>query len=474
MAFTAEQEAKLLEIITAFNNGKRLSELPDIGDTNPLDLIVEVLDTDGESKQSKIAALLPYLEEQCAYGIEWNTTVSSPACTRIGNVSLHKSLPIQNRMKGCVLDDSGNVVEYLHPTNWGAHILDGSRGQVMVEVPAHYRKFETEGTIRRAKISELPLPGYHAVPKHYVSAFEATFERSTGKLCSIINMGVDYRGGNNQSDWDGTYRTALGRPTTYKSRTAFRSAARLRGAGTQWNCNLYSSHKTVAWLFYIEYATRNSQAAFNAQKDANGFAQGGLGDGVTTVASADWNTFNGYYPFIPCGHTNSLGNASGEVAYDLPNEFTGTVRTVYANRYRGVENPFGHIYKWTDGINIEIKTDADGGTSKVYVCDNPANFTDSAYTNYEMRGLLPRANGYVKEMLIGEFGDIMPEVATGGSTTYWCDYFYTSITASSLRGVLFGGYANNGASAGLGCANSINAPSDANANVGSRLCFLPA
>ncbi|MDR3140542.1 MAG: hypothetical protein LBU37_02255 [Tannerellaceae bacterium] len=474
MALTPEQEAKAVQIITAFDNGKRLNELPDIGNTNPLDLTVEVLDTDGESKQAKLAALLPYLEEQCAYGIQWDTTVSSPACTRIGNVALHKSLPIQNRMKGCLLDDSGNVVEYLHPTNWNAHILDGSRGQAMVEIPAHYRKFEVEGTVQRAKISELPLPGYHAVPKQYISAFEATFERSTGKLCSVANMGADYRGGNNQADWDGTYRSVLGRPTTVKSRTAFRSAARLRGAGTQWNCCLYETYKAMVWLYYIEYANRNSQAAFNAQPDVNGYKQGGLGNGVTNVTSVDWSALNGSHPFIPCGHTNILGNASGEVAYNIDVNGDGSkVVTIYANRNRGMENPFGHVWHWSDGINIEIKTDADGGTSKVYVCNDPAKFSDSVYTGYAMRGLEGRTEGYTKEMLIGEFGDIIPTVVGGGSTAYWCDYHYTNI-ANALRGVLLGGGANVGANVGLGCVYSIHAPSYTGTGVGSRLCFLPA
>ena len=207
MALTPEQEAKVLQIITAFDNGKRLNELPHIGEVNPLELIVEVMDTDGESKQAKLATMLPYLEDQCAYGIQWDTTVSTPTCTRIGSIALHKSLPIQNRMRGCLLSDNGTVVEYLNPTNWRAHTLDGSKGQVMVEIPAHYRKFETEGTIRRCKLSEYPLPGYHAVPKMYISAYEAAMERSTGKLCSVVNMGTDYRGGNNQADWDGTYRS---------------------------------------------------------------------------------------------------------------------------------------------------------------------------------------------------------------------------------------------------------------------------
>lgn len=38
-------------------------------------------------------------------------------------------------------------------------------------------------------------------------------------------------------------------------------------------------------------------------------------------------------------------------------------------------------------------------------------------------------------------------------------------------GVLFSGYAANGANAGLACAISNNAPSNTNANIGSHLCF---
>jgi len=245
MAFTAEQEAKLLQIIAAFDGGKRLNELPHIGNVNPLDLIVEVMDTDGESKQSKIAALLPYLEEQCAYGIEWDTTVSSPLCTRIGNMALHRSLPVQSLMKGCILSDEGSVVEYLTPTNWLAHTRDGSIGQVMVEIPAHYRKFETDGTKRRAWLSLYPLPGYHAVRRKYMSAYEATVQRSTSKLCSVVNMDADYRGGGNQTAWDGTYRSVLGRPATAISRTNFRNYARKRNPNTtEWNCCDYNASNT--------------------------------------------------------------------------------------------------------------------------------------------------------------------------------------------------------------------------------------
>ena len=114
MALSTDEENKVREIIEAFTNGKRLSDLPDVSGDNPFKLLCEVLE-DGESKKAALAAMLPYMEENCMYGIEYDVTVSSPDVTRIGNMSLHKSLPVHNRMKGCLLDDNGNVVEYLNP-----------------------------------------------------------------------------------------------------------------------------------------------------------------------------------------------------------------------------------------------------------------------------------------------------------------------------------------------------------------------
>lgn len=423
------------------------------------------------------AALLPYLEELCAYGVQFDTSVSSPSCTRIGNTDLHKSLPIHNRMKGCLLADDGSVTEYLNPASWEGQPRDGSRGQVMVELPAHYRKFETEGTIRRVKISELPLPGYHLVPKQYVSAYEATVQRSTTKLCSVANSDADYRGGNNTSSYDGTYRSLLGRPATSISRTNFRAYARKRNTTTtEWNCMTYDIQKELYWLFVIEYATLNSQADYNAAKDANGYMQGGLGDGVTTLSG--WGEFNGYNPIIPCGHTDSLGNASGIVAYTVKDSANADLKTFNVPRYRGVENPFGHIWQWTDGVNVRISpTSANGGDdlSKTFICSDPALFTDSSYNGYSHVGNEARAEGYAKSHIFGEYGEIIPDAVGGGSTTYMCDYHYTNIpTSEALRGVLFGGSAHSGAYAGFGSASSYNAPSYTYAYLGSRLCFIPA
>ena len=87
----------------------------------------------------------------------------------------------------------------------------------------------------------------------------------------------------------------------------------------------------------------------------------------------------------------------------------------------------------------------------------------------------PRQEGYVKALILGGHGEIMPLAVGGGTTSYFCDYFYTNIPASgsATRGVLFGGDANHGANAGFVCASTSNAPSYTSAYFGSRLCFYP-
>lgn len=417
-------------------------------------------------------------EDMVSYGIEYGITVSSHECLRIGNPALHRTLPIHSKIRGCLLNDEGEVVKYLDPSSWLDEVRDGSQGQVMVELPMYYRKFETDGNKRRVKLSEYPLPGYHQVKRKYVSAYEATVQRSITTLCSVVNTDADFRGGGNNAAWDGTYRSLLGMPATSISRVNFRAYARKRKSSTkEWNCMTYDIHKDLYWLFVTEYATLNSQKAFDASKDSNGYAQGGLGNGVTNINSTKWSAFNNSYPFIPCGYTDELGNGTGEVEFSMPEEYDSAGLTVKVARYRGIENPFGHIWKWADGINVRISPDSPegDGLSKVFVTDNPEHFNDSGYDGMSYAGDEARTNGYVKSVIFGECGEIMPDVVGGGSTTYFCDYHYTNIPASeTLRGVLFGGSANYGATAGFCSADSYNAPSAAGTHIGSRLCFIPA
>lgn len=412
---------------------------------------------------------IPSLEDQYAYGVEWDTASSSPDGVRVGNLQLHRELPIQSKMRRCILDNNGGVVRYIYNSNeYQSSILNEV---IMTEIPQHWYKLYTEGTKFKMMLSAMPLPGYKEVSKFYISTCEAIIERNSGTLGSanmLNNNNVQFRGGDNTADWDGTYRSLLGCPVTNLTRDQFRQAARKRGSG--WEMYTYGAHKTLFWLFAVEYATLNSQKPFNAQKDANGFAQGGLGPGPTQMT--DWTNFNNANPLIPCGYTNEFGNGSGEKAYVVKNASGGTHATLMANRYRGIENPFGHIWKYTDGANIQVTT-GDAGLSILWTTDDPSNFSDTSYTGYDKKGNICRTNGYAKKMLLGEDGDIVATEVGGSSSTYWCDYYYTYTSANRMQLVLVGGNASHGSHAGLAYVNTTNAPSDAARIIGSRLCFFP-
>ena len=415
------------------------------------------------------------------YGIEFDTEVSQSACTRIGRVDLHKNLPIQSLMRRCIVDDkTGEVVNYLNATDstkldTGTPAdLTGASGQIMVEIPEFFMKFEMEGTKRRVLMSPFALPGFRKMPKAYISAYQATVKRSTNQLVSVVNKDPDFRGGNNQSDWDSLSKSMLGMPATVMSLMSFREKAR-QGRSTAWNCYTYQLHCELFWLFAVEYATLNCQTAFNAEPTVEGFKQGGLGDGVTTLNGTKWFTFNGYYPTVPCGVTNSLGNATGVVKHTLPAEYDPLNVQVDVPSYRGIENPFGHIWQWADGVLINIQADDSGGRSIAYSCEDPALYASTIGDGYHEAGDIPRAGGYVKEVLFGDKGHILPKSGGASSSTYFADYIYTSVpdTGTSLRGVLFGGYAYLGSDAGFACSYSNVSPADALANIGSRLCFVP-
>ena len=415
---------------------------------------------------------IPDLEERYAYGVEWDTTSSSPDGVRVGNMQLHRELPIQSKMRRCLLDRDGGVKEYLdNELSWGGSYLDYA---VMTEIPEHWYKLYFNGTKFRMMLSEIPLPGYKHVDKFYISTYEARMYRTDNLLCSAAGASklsdpnsINFRGGDNTAEWDDTYRSLLGCPVTNLTRDQFRQAARKRGSG--WEMYTYGAHKTLFWLFAVEYATLNSQKPFNAQKDANGFSQGGLGNGPTQMT--DWTNFNNNNPLIQCGYTNEFGNGSGEKAYVVKNASDGTHATLMANRYRCIENPFGHIWKHTDGANIQVTT-GDSGLSILWTTSDPSNFSDTSYTGYDKKGNVCRINGHVKKMLLGEDGDIIATEVGGSTSTYWCDNYYTSTSVSRMQLVVVGGRSDDGLNAGLVDVGTTNSSGIAN-NIGSRLCFFP-
>lgn len=413
---------------------------------------------------------IPDLEERYAYGVEWDTASSSPDGVRVGNMQLHRELPIQSKLRSVILDNNGGIKNYLNNSNWGNIDTEYLTESIMTEIPEHWYKFYQDGTKFRMMLSAIPLPGYNHIDQFYISSFESGIDRGSSTLISSYGVGstnVNKRGGDNTSKWDGTYRSLLGCPVTYLTRDQFRQAARKRGSG--WEMYTYGAHKTLFWLFAVEYATLNSQKPFNAQKDANGFSQGGLGEGASQMT--DWINFNNANPLIPCGYTNEFGNGSGEKAYVVKNASDGTHATLMANRYRGIENPFGHVWKYTDGANIQVTT-GDAGLSILWTTDDPSNFSDTSYTGYDKKGNICRTSGYAKKMLLGENGDIIPTEVDGSSSTYWCDYYRTTITIDGIFVVLAGSSANGALGNGLASIYGGYTSNSAR-DIGTRLCFFP-
>ena len=408
---------------------------------------------------------IPDIEERYAYGVEWDMASSSPDGKRVGNMQLHRDLPVQSGMIRCIIDNNGGIVRYNDEA-----VDDILTQSAMVEIPEHWFKLYTNGTKFKAMFSAIPLPGYNHIDKFYISTMEARIYRNNSTLFSskgVNSTDSSVRGGDNTADWDGTYRSLLGRPVTNLTRDQFRQAARKRGSG--WEMYTYGAHKTLFWLFAVEYATLNSQKPFNAQKDANGFSQGGLGEGASQMT--DWINFNNANPLIPCGYTNEFGSGSGEKAYVVKNASDGTHATLMANRYRGIENPFGHVWKYTDGANIQVTT-GDAGLSILWTTDDPSNFSDTSYTGYDKKGNICRTSGYAKKMLLGENGDIVTTEVDGSSSTYWCDYYRTTITIDGIFVVLAGSSANGALGNGLASIYGGYTSNSAR-DIGTRLCFFP-
>ena len=223
-------------------------------------------------------------------------------------------------------------------------------------------------------------------------------------------------------------------------------------------------------LYVVEYANLNSQDTFNTSLTADGYKQGGLGVGASNVNDAEWNDFNGRMPLVPCGITRHLVNTTGVVNITYPagtlNETT--TRTFTVPSYRGIENPFGHIFKWTDGININTVE----GTTTVYTTNNIVNFADDTSTNYEARCSFTKLeNGYIKTWNWDANGDFIPTSIGGSSASYLYDYSSWGDGWAVLRS---GGYANYGAACGLFYFSASSGSGNSSADIGGRLYYTPA
>ena len=406
-----------------------------------------------------------------SYGVEWDITVADPTCARIGNPLFHKSLPIQSEYKGCVVKN-GKLQYYLNPNDWSkksngepSH-LDGTDGDVMIHTPKFYGKSGSNGNKRWVRISTVKVDAsWIEIPEMFISAYRITtfVDSDKGKIASVVNTTEGYRGGGDRANFDqylstDKFRTDLGKPRTGISRAAARTMA--NNSGQELLC--YEFYKWIFyWNYVIEYANFNSQKEFNSELTSDGYHQGGLGPGLTTWDWNSWDTYNGNYAITPCGYTNEFGNFSGVKAIQLQSP----EKTLYANRWRGFENPFGDI--WTNLEGIVIKRDADKANSNVYTTTDVSKYGDD-YSLFDIAGVEIAQDGYIRTFDLGSKAEIIPSSITGSESTYKCDYHWCNADLVEKRTLLVGGRAYCGGQAGLGAFHSYCGVGYAYADVGFR------
>ena len=403
------------------------------------------------------------------YGVSWSETSSNPDCTRIGNMDMHGTLPIQSMMKGYIyfkdgnplyrmlkLNDSWTKCENYSAGGWRdvSTLLEDNNVNVMIKIPEFWwiDDYVESTETHNLKICPHAKPGWHHHKEAYVSAYEGYID------------GNYYRSSKNKI------------PSVNFTRSTVRPKARANGLGNSWNIYTYNEHRAICHLFLVEYATRNSQKAVNTELTPEGFRQGGLGSGCTTGIA----TINGAqtWSFIPTGSSDSLGSGSGEVTVTIQQTDSSgsntTTTTRKCNRYRGIENPFGHVWKHTDDV---ISVYISGyGARFWYKCDSPDHFGDSIsndnpyYKNIAANAVV---TGYKTKIATTSTCDFFASSCNNGSeTTYWCDYNWDN-TDGSLHCLLIGGYSANGGWAGLFYLNSNDGVGASYATIGSRLTYLP-
>ena len=357
--------------------------------------------------------------------------------------------------------------------------LDGSEGQCMWCWNGFYANIWHEGSrLIKAVTFDKPVGGETSVwiPAGGISWLGAgVIDRTNQKLCSLISDAEQYRGGSGAALNPASYAkapgadspqiTMLGMPATNISATNFGNSARKRGEG--WEANWFVARFVVEFLFEVIMGTENSQAAFNANKDADGLYQGGFGTGVADMP--DWNGYNGSYPVIPTSVGLEAGDSVCLVEYTLPDASGGTYKTFNVPVFFGlVHAGFGNLLQFTRGLIIDA-----GDKSLVYV--TPSMYADYGYNTVADKILVaecPQKDGFIKRKSYQGLC-CMPTEVGGTAATRFGDYFGTNAAVSKgLRVRAAGGGADIGATAGASYTNAFPSAFNANTHYSAPLCYF--
>ena len=359
------------------------------------------------------------------YGVCWNYGNSSTACTRLTkasdpnnfvNVDITTepkaavgtgsgSSPFDNYMPWKGMDEY-NIVNNTIGAKRGESGFSRSSNDVMVYIPEFYYKVvnDASSSKRYFYIADKATTGFE---KHPGSG------RYVGRYNTI----------------SGNYSRTGSSPYVNMSRATARSKA--RDKGNKWALYDYASWCAVWLLYIVEYANWNSQNKIGRGRvDSH--------DSSITSGGTDSMTY----------HTGRASGSDGSTAV----------------QYRHIENPWGNVYEWIDGINFS--------SDKVYICTDISKYADDTLTNYTYVGAKTQSNGYIS--MTGYSStypwSFYPTSTSGSETTYIPD---AASYGSGWRVLYVGGYWSHGSSAGLFCFNASSSSSSSNSSIGARLLFVP-
>lgn len=272
------------------------------------------------------------------------------------------------------------------------------------------------------------------IPEFYYKVVDdATNKKRYFYISDKAGSGFDKHPGSGR--YVGKYNTGAGyvsktgiAPLTSITRVAARTGSTGKGSG--WYQYDMALHSAIQLLYLVEYADFDSQRKF--------------GWGISG-ASGIYNS----------GETDTMTYHTGR-AVD-----TGNI----AVQYRHIENPYGNMECFVDGVNFNGNT--------VYICTDPTKYADDTSTGYTKAGTKAGSEGYIKAL---GFSTAMPwafypsEVG-GSDATYIPDYLYADSSGwrtMAVQGPYSGGWKN-----GL-YFYTVNKTSDVASNIlGSRLMYIP-
>ena len=353
------------------------------------------------------------------YGVQWAGT-SSPAFTRTDDAALFADpQPYYAGMSGTPSSPFDSCMPWS-----GMEIVDDAEAGKLVKIPKFWYKWTRSGSSMKLQISDSEQTGFYVSPAH-ADRGDGSGERD------YVYVGRYHCGSSNYKSVSGV--TPAGNMTRAEFRTA------IHNLGTKIWQQDFAMWWTINMLYLVEFASWNSQAKIG----------GGCSEGEST-SSAVYNM----------GTTDNMPYHTGTVASSIGAAVYG------ANQYRYIENWWGNVYDWIDGIYFSDRT--------IYAIKNPANFSDD--TGGTNVGTRANANGVVTEWTepsaSGFEYALYPAAVTTDSNyeTYDCDN--SSYNASGV--VLFGGgYYGRDQNYGAFYLNGNGAASNKNAFRGSRLQKLP-